>query len=122
MRSRAGAVRVLHGGQPLEGLARGVDGDGALLLESDGVRAADRLGRSERPARFGDRYRPMRLAFALLLFANIAWYGWTHWVAAPDEPAATAAARGGTAACCSRAKPRRHKPPARAARRLRTTA
>ncbi|HEU5468291.1 MAG TPA: biotin--[acetyl-CoA-carboxylase] ligase [Steroidobacteraceae bacterium] len=31
-------VRVLHGGQQLEGLARGVDGDGALLLESDGVR------------------------------------------------------------------------------------
>ena len=37
----------------------------------------------------------MRLAFALLLFANIAWYGWTHWVAAPDEPAATAAAAEG---------------------------
>ena len=33
----------------------------------------------------------MRLAFALLLFANIAWYGWTHWVASPDEPGATAA-------------------------------
>jgi BirA family biotin operon repressor/biotin-[acetyl-CoA-carboxylase] ligase len=31
-------VRVLHGGQPLEGLARGVDGDGALLLEVDGAR------------------------------------------------------------------------------------
>jgi BirA family biotin operon repressor/biotin-[acetyl-CoA-carboxylase] ligase len=31
-------VRVLHGGRQLEGLARGVDGDGALLLESDGVR------------------------------------------------------------------------------------
>ena len=31
-------VRVLHGGQQLEGLARGVDGDGALLLESGGVR------------------------------------------------------------------------------------
>ncbi len=37
----------------------------------------------------------MRLAFALLLFANIAWYGWTHWVAAPDLPVATAAAASG---------------------------
>lgn len=37
----------------------------------------------------------MRLAFALLLFANIAWYAWSHWVAAPDEPAATAAAADG---------------------------
>lgn len=37
----------------------------------------------------------MRLALALLLFANIAWYGWTHWIAAPDEPAATAAAAEG---------------------------
>lgn len=34
----------------------------------------------------------MRLAFALLLFANIAWYGWTHWIAAPSEQAPTAAA------------------------------
>jgi BirA family biotin operon repressor/biotin-[acetyl-CoA-carboxylase] ligase len=32
------AVRVLHGGQQLEGLARGVDADGALLLESGGAR------------------------------------------------------------------------------------
>jgi hypothetical protein len=37
----------------------------------------------------------VRLAFAILLFANIAWYGWTHWVAAPDAPAATAAAAEG---------------------------
>ena len=37
----------------------------------------------------------MRLAFALLLFANIAWYGWTHWVASPDEPGATATAAEG---------------------------
>lgn len=37
----------------------------------------------------------MRLVFALLLFANIAWYGWTHWIAAPDEPLATAAAADG---------------------------
>ena len=37
----------------------------------------------------------MRLALAVLLFVNIAWYGWTHWIAAPDEPAApTAAAEG----------------------------
>jgi hypothetical protein len=33
----------------------------------------------------------VRLAFALLLLANIAWYGWTHWVATPDEPGPTAA-------------------------------
>jgi hypothetical protein len=32
----------------------------------------------------------VRLAFALLLFANIAWYGWTHWVRSPNEPIATA--------------------------------
>lgn len=32
------AVRVLHGGQHLDGLARGVDADGALLLEADGGR------------------------------------------------------------------------------------
>lgn len=31
-------VRVLHGGQQLEGLARGVDADGALLLEAGGGR------------------------------------------------------------------------------------
>lgn len=37
----------------------------------------------------------MRLAFALLLLVNIAWYGWTHWVAASDEPVATAAAASG---------------------------
>ena len=36
----------------------------------------------------------MRLAFALLLFANIAWYGWTHWIATPDAPPATPAAAG----------------------------
>ena len=32
------AVRVLHGGQQLDGLARGVDPNGALLLEMEGVR------------------------------------------------------------------------------------
>ncbi len=32
------AVRVLHGGQQLEGFARGVDADGALLLEAGGHR------------------------------------------------------------------------------------
>ncbi|HEU4517542.1 MAG TPA: hypothetical protein VFR77_09595 [Steroidobacteraceae bacterium] len=37
----------------------------------------------------------MRLAFALLLFANIAWYAWTQWIASPDEPAATAVAADG---------------------------
>lgn len=37
----------------------------------------------------------MRIAFALLLFANLAWYGWTHWVAPSTEPAATAAAADG---------------------------
>ena len=37
----------------------------------------------------------MKLALALLLFANIAWYAWSHWVAAPDEPIATAAAADG---------------------------
>jgi BirA family biotin operon repressor/biotin-[acetyl-CoA-carboxylase] ligase len=31
-------VAVLHGGERLEGLARGVDADGALMLETDGVR------------------------------------------------------------------------------------
>jgi len=31
-------VRVLQGGQHLDGLARGVDDDGALMLETDGVR------------------------------------------------------------------------------------
>jgi hypothetical protein len=37
----------------------------------------------------------VRLAFALLLFANVAWYAWSHWIAAPDEPPATAAAAEG---------------------------
>ena len=51
----------------------------------------------------------MRLAFALLLFANIAWYGWTHWVATPDEPPATAAAAAGQWSRSSRARPRRRR-------------
>ena len=38
----------------------------------------------------------MRLAFALLLFANVAWYGWTHWIAPSREPLATAAAAEGS--------------------------
>ncbi len=38
----------------------------------------------------------MRLAFALLLFANIAWYAWAHWVAEPATPVATAAAAPGS--------------------------
>jgi hypothetical protein len=33
----------------------------------------------------------VRLAIALLLFANIAWYGWTHWISTPDEAVAAAA-------------------------------
>jgi hypothetical protein len=33
----------------------------------------------------------MRILVALLLFANLAWYGWTHWVAPSREPLATAA-------------------------------
>ena len=37
----------------------------------------------------------MRLAFALLLFVNIAWYAWSQWIATPDEPPATAAAAQG---------------------------
>ncbi len=55
----------------------------------------------------------MRLAIALLLFANIAWYGWTHWIAEPDEPVATAAAAQGPSLQLAReAAPAR--PPARA--------
>ena len=38
----------------------------------------------------------MRVAFALLLFANLAWYGWTHWIAPSRGPPATAAAAEGT--------------------------
>jgi hypothetical protein len=37
----------------------------------------------------------VRLAFALLLLANLAWYGWTHWISTPDEAPATAAAPAG---------------------------
>jgi BirA family biotin operon repressor/biotin-[acetyl-CoA-carboxylase] ligase len=45
-------VRVLQGGQSLEGLARGVDGDGALLLEIDGGRQRILSGEvSVRPVR-----------------------------------------------------------------------
>lgn len=36
----------------------------------------------------------MRLLLALLLFANIAWYAWTHWVVRPADEAATAPATG----------------------------
>lgn len=39
----------------------------------------------------------MRLAFALLLFANIAWFAWSQWIAAPDAAAvATSPAADGT--------------------------
>jgi hypothetical protein len=37
----------------------------------------------------------MRIAFALLLFANLAWFGWARWVAPSGEPPATAAAAEG---------------------------
>ena len=37
----------------------------------------------------------MRLAIALLLFANIAWYGWTHWISPPDDLVAAAATTAG---------------------------
>lgn len=39
----------------------------------------------------------MKLAVYLLVFANLAWYGWTHWIAPSREPApaASAAAGGG---------------------------
>ncbi len=45
-------VRVLHAGEPLDGVARGVDGDGALLLEADGARRRILSGEvSVRPVR-----------------------------------------------------------------------
>jgi len=36
----------------------------------------------------------MRLIVALLLFANIAWFAWTQWVATPDSEPATAVVQG----------------------------
>ncbi len=45
-------VRMLHGGQPLEGVARGVDAQGALLLEVEGVQRRIHSGEvSVRPVR-----------------------------------------------------------------------
>lgn len=45
-------VRVVQGGEPIEGLARGVDGDGALLLDVDGARRRIHSGEvSVRPVR-----------------------------------------------------------------------
>jgi BirA family biotin operon repressor/biotin-[acetyl-CoA-carboxylase] ligase len=45
-------VRVLQGGQALEGVARGVDGDGALLLDVSGGRQRILSGEvSVRPVR-----------------------------------------------------------------------
>ena len=44
----------------------------------------------------------MRLAFYLLLFANLAWYGWTHWIAPSREPAATASAAGASSLLLAR--------------------
>jgi hypothetical protein len=56
------AVRVLQGEQTLEGLARGVDADGALLLDAgDGRRRILSGEVSVRP--FSDRSAPMRLLF-----------------------------------------------------------
>ncbi len=37
----------------------------------------------------------MRLALYLLLFANLAWYGWTHWIAPSRETPASASPAGG---------------------------
>jgi len=37
----------------------------------------------------------VRLAIAILIFANIAWYGWTHWISRPDETVASAATTAG---------------------------
>ncbi len=37
----------------------------------------------------------MRIAFALLLFANLAWYAWANWIAPSGDPPATAAAAAG---------------------------
>lgn len=37
----------------------------------------------------------MKVALFLLLFANVAWYGWTHWIAPSREPAVTASAPSG---------------------------
>src|SRR5919108_4570754 len=48
----------------------------------------------------------MRLVFALLLFANIAWFAWTQWVAAPDAAAvATSAPAPGTKLLLAREAP-----------------
>ncbi|MBM4220234.1 MAG: SPOR domain-containing protein [Gammaproteobacteria bacterium] len=37
----------------------------------------------------------MKLAIYLLLFANLAWYGWTQWIAPSQDPAATTSAATG---------------------------
>lgn len=37
----------------------------------------------------------MKLAIYLLLFANLAWYGWAHWIAPSREPAVAASAAAG---------------------------
>lgn len=44
----------------------------------------------------------MRLAFYLLLFANLAWYGWTHWIAPSRELGATASAAGASSLLLAR--------------------
>ena len=59
----------------------------------------------------------MRLAIALLLFANIAWYGWTHWILQPDEPVAAAATTPGKGLMLAReAAPSKAQAPARTPR------
>jgi hypothetical protein len=37
----------------------------------------------------------LKLAVYLLVFANLAWYGWTHWIAPSREPAVAASAAAG---------------------------
>ena len=44
----------------------------------------------------------MRLAVYMLLFANLAWYGWTHWIAPSREPGATASAAGASSLVLAR--------------------
>lgn len=52
----------------------------------------------------------MRLLFALLLLANIAWYAWSHWVAQPGDEPATAATAGPQLVLAREAPPSRPAP------------
>ncbi len=58
----------------------------------------------------------MRLLVALLLFANIAWYAWTHWVERPDAPPKAAAKPPGPELVLAREAPPAAPPAAAAAR------